>query len=364
MVEEKRKMKRSTLILLIAFIVLGGIGAFVYWKIDRSHPTNDNPFMQFAIEDTASIGKITIQDRNGEVATLIRLEGTTSWTINKKYPARPDAIQLLLECIHDIRVRGNVPAKAKENMLTVMATSAKEVKIYNLKNELIKTYFVGPNWHDHQGTIMVLETPADGRSEEPYITHIEGFTGFLNPRFFIAENEWRSNAIFNFPKLDIQQVEFINHVNPNQSFRFKVSSSNRIQAEVFANGTYQAFSALDTLLAFDFIKRMCRVNIESYNTYLKPTAADSIKSSAPAFTFIVTDAVGLVHPLHLFLKKANGMKVDGQGNSTPYDPDYFWAKDERNELGLAQYFFFEPLLMPADFYNPTKTFTPESRVTK
>lgn len=357
-------MKKSTLVLLIAFLILGGVGVYVFFNIDRTHPTEDNPFMQFAIADTASIGKITIQDRNGEVATLLRLEGSTSWTINNKYPARPDAIQLLLECMHDIRVRGNVPSKAKENMLSVMATSAKEVKIYNLKNELIKTYFVGPNWHDHQGTIMVLETPQDGRGEDPYITHIEGFTGFLNPRFFIAENEWRSNSIFHFPKLDIQQVELINYVNPNQSFRFKVTSPHHLNAEVFINGNYQSFSALDTLLAFDFVKRMCRVNLESYNTYLKPEVADSIKKSQPAFTFIVTDAFGVTHPLQLYLKKANGMKIDGKGNATPFDPDYFWAKDERNELGLAQYFFFEPLLMPADFYNPTKKFTPESTATK
>ncbi|MFM7769685.1 MAG: hypothetical protein ACKO8Q_03945, partial [Bacteroidota bacterium] len=294
-----------------------------------------------------------------QVAILTRTPGTTNWKINNKFDTRRDVIQLLLECIHDIRVRGNVPSKAKDNMLSVMATSAKEVKIYDLNNNLLRTYFVGPNWHDHQGTIMILETPKDGRGTEPFITHIEGFTGFLNPRFFIEENEWRSNTIFHYPKLDIQQVEFINRVSPEQSFRFKLLQANKIDAVCGTPLSYGKFSALDTLLAFDFIKKMCRVNIESYNTLLKPQSADSIKRSQPAFTFLVTDANGVTHPLDLYLKKANGTKVDGKGNETPYDPDYFWAKNENNELGLAQYFFFEKLLVPADFYNPTKTFTPQ-----
>jgi hypothetical protein len=52
----------------------------------------------------------------------------------------------------------------------------------------------------------------------------------------------------------------------------------------------------------------------------------------------------------LYLKKAKELTPDATGQLTPFDPEYFWAKTDANELGLAQFFVFEPLLQPAGFY--------------
>ena len=306
--------------------------------------------MQFAVEDTASVSKITIQDRNGNVALLERKNNSSDWTINKKYAARKDVIKLLLECFHDIRVRGNVPSKMRDNMLAVMTTSAKEVKIYGQNNELLKTYYVGPNTQDHMGTIMLLETPEDGRSEEPYITHIEGFTGFLNPRFFIDEMEWRSTDIFYYPNNDIAEIEVLHMTDPASSFKLTHFGNNKLKFERYLNGTLTPFAQLDTAMAFDLLKRMRKVNIETYNTMLKPTAADSIKSITPTFVLRVKNNSGAITSLNLYLKKAKEMTPDATGQMTPFDPEYFWAKTDANEIGLAQFFVFEALLQPAGFY--------------
>ena len=114
-------MKKKNIILLVLFLLLAGTAIFLYPKLSKKSSTGDNPFMQFSIEDTAAVSKITIQDRNGNVALLERKSGSTDWTINKKYNARKDVIKLLLECFHDIRVRGNVPTKMRDNMMSVMA---------------------------------------------------------------------------------------------------------------------------------------------------------------------------------------------------------------------------------------------------
>lgn len=343
-------MKKKNIILLVLFLLLAGTVFFLYPKLSRKSSTGDNPFMQFSIEDTAAVSKITIQDRNGNVALLERKSGSTDWTINKKYNARKDVIKLLLECFHDIRVRGNVPTKMRDNMMSVMATSAKEVKIYGKNNELIKTYFVGPNTQDHMGTIMLLETPEDGRSEEPYITHIEGFTGFLNPRFFIEEMEWRSTEVFSYPNNDIAEVEVLHMTDPGSSFKLSYLGNNKLKFERYLNGVLTPFAQLDTAHAFDFFKRMHKVHLESYNTMLKPEAQDSIKNIVPTFVMRVKNNAGNITSLSLYLKKAMQMTPDATGQLTPFDPEYFWAKTDANELGLAQFFVFEALLQPAGFY--------------
>ena len=343
-------MKKKNLILLALFLILAGTAFYLYPKLSKKSSTGDNPFMQFSIEDTASVCKVTIQDRNGNVALLERKNGSNDWTINKKYNARKDVIKLLLECFHDIRVRGNVPSKMRDNMMGVMATSAKEVKIYGKNNELLKTYFVGPNTQDHMGTIMLLETQEDGRSEEPYITHIEGFTGFLNPRFFIDEMEWRSTDIFYYPNKDIAEIEVLHMTDPASSFKLTHLGGNKLKLERYLNGTLTPFARLDTSMAFDLVKRMCKVNLETYNTMLKPAAADSIKNITPTFVLRVKNTSGNYTSLNLYLKKAKEMTPDATGQMTPFDPEYFWAKTDANEIGLAQFFVFEPLLQPAGFY--------------
>ena len=343
-------MKKKNVILLVLFLILAGTAVFLYPKLSKKNSTGDNPFMQFSIEDTASISKITNQDRSGTVALLERKNESKEWTINKKYNARKDVIKLLLECFHDIRVRGNVPTKMRDNMMSVMATSAKEVKIYGKNNELLKTYFVGPNTQDHMGTIMLLETAEDGRSEEPYITHIEGFTGFLNPRFFIEEMEWRSTDIFYYPNNDIAEIELLHMTDPSSSFKLTHFGNNKLKFERYLNGTLTPFAQLDTALAFDLMKRMRKVNLESYNTMLKPTAADSIMDNTPTFVLRVKNNAGAITSLNLYLKKAKQMTPDATGQMTPFDPEYFWAKTDANEIGLAQFFVFEPLLQPAGFY--------------
>lgn len=341
--------KRKLLVLGIVFLVLGGTALYLYLSKNKWNSTDDNPFVHFAIEDTASITKFTIQDRNGEVAILERT-ANNSWTINHNYQARRDAIDNLLNVFGKIKVKGDVPAKAKENMLSIMASSAKEVKIYGKNGEWLKTYYIGPNTQDHTGTIMLLETPKDGRGQDPYITFLEEKTGFLNPLFFTSLNEWRNTNVFSYPNHTIQSIEILNFTSPHESLKLSYVGNNKVHMEAWVNGHLQQVPQLDTTLAFDLLKRYEKVHLESYNTLLKPQAADSIMRTSPVFYVTVTDQNGTATHVSLYLKRAREMSYDAAGQLTPFDPEYFWAKTDKNELGLAQYFVFEPLLQPLSFY--------------
>jgi len=76
------------LVALVAFLIL------------RESQSNDDlspEAYDFAIADTASIDRIVLWNRSPDTAILTRESGI--WLINGAHPARPDAIEVLLETL-------------------------------------------------------------------------------------------------------------------------------------------------------------------------------------------------------------------------------------------------------------------------
>jgi hypothetical protein len=333
-------MKKNVILFGILVLVIG-TALFFYFK-DQNSSIKDNPFTQFAIEDTSSVTKIFIADHDGNTALLERSSNSRLWDLNKKYKAREDAIVNLLQVINRVRVRGNVASTARDNMMKIIATSGKKVEIYtNGSNTPDKIYYIGPNTADHTGTIMLLEIPSEGKSAEPYICHMEGFTGFLNPRFFAQEMEWRYTGIFDFPKLEISKIE-VQHSVPDWSFEINYQGGNRIQLSHLGQNIPQ----FDTAMVKDFLLHFKKVHLESYRTFLKPTVEDSIRHSPPVVRLVVTDNKKIKRTLSLYLKKGKEGTVDANGKLTPWDPEYLWGTNDKGELGLAQRYVMDPITLP------------------
>jgi hypothetical protein len=184
-------------------------------------------------------------------------------------------------------------------MMKVLASSAKKVELYvNGENEPSKIYYIGPNTQDHTGTIMLLEIPEEGKSPEPYICHMEGFTGFLNPRFFAEEMEWRYTGIFDHPKLDIAKIE-VQHSMPDYSFDVTYNGGNQI-ALLHNQNSIEKF---DSIKVKDFLLSFKKVHLESYRTFLKPSVEDSIRKMPPVVRINVYNTKGKKETVSLFLKR-------------------------------------------------------------
>lgn len=340
---------KKNLKLLIAFVVLGALAFWVY-KRNPSSTLSDQPLTDFSISDTASVNKIFIVDHTGRSVLLERKPGERLWNLNGKYKARKDATDLILETMNRMRVRGNVPAKGKENILRVLASSGRKVEVYQGGNKPSKIYYVGPATPDHVGTFMLLEIPGIGRSPEPYITHMEGFTGFLTPRFFSDEMEWRYTGVFEFPGLEFRTVDVIFHRSSENSYRVEFDGGEGIQLyagyDPLTGSFKTALPRFDTLRVQDFLLSMKKVHLESYNTYLKPEAEDSIKKTIPYFSVIVKDSRGQTHIADIYPKRGREPRLNAMGVLTPWDPEYFWIRTEENDLGMGQMFVFDPIIQP------------------
>lgn len=348
---------KKNILLLIAVIVLGIIAYVVY---QRSAPSTlaGKPLSNFAIDDTSTVTKIIITDHFGRVAKVERIPGNKLWRLNDKYYAREDAVETLLKTFKRIRVRGNVSIGARDNMMKLLATSGKRCEIFTGGNKPAKIYYVGVATPDHTGTIMLLEIPGIGRSEEPYVTHMDGFTGFLSTRFFADENEWRYTGVYDYPTLDFNSVKVLHHNEPHESFEVKYHGGNDIEVYGDYNPQTETFNKrieqFDTLSIKDFLMGFKKLHVESYNTGLKQEALDSLSLVHPTYSLILTDNKGEVKKTDLYLRKSNKDEIDDDGNPTPWDQARYWARTPDGEFASAQTFNFRVLVWPLSAYLPQK----------
>jgi hypothetical protein len=339
-------MKRN-IFLLILLVVLGTLA---WWLYQKQSPTtlSDKPLAQFALEDTAAVTKFTVFDPiSGKTAVVHRVDTSAMWTINDRYFARPEMVETLLKTLHQIKVRSDVSAKGRENVMRDLVV-AKRVEIYQGGDEPSRIYYVGHSTPDKTGTFMIMEIPGMGRSEQPYIVHIEGNTGFLTPRFFAAEDEWRYTGLFRFPNLELSSVELRSFENPLKSHKITYAGGNNISLYLDPQGT-GAYNLpvvpFDSLRVKDYLLLFKRVHFETYNNYLSPGSLDSLLHTNPAYRLSVTDNNGKKTFVDLFYKRAFNPELPGpDGKPYPWDQEYYYAKAPSGEVALAQRYVFDPLI--------------------
>jgi hypothetical protein len=314
---------------------------------------SENPLTDFAIEDTSTVTKIFIANKNGETALLEREKGDRLWMLNGKYLAREDATTLLLKTFDRIRVKSPVPEPAKETVLKIMAGSGKKVEIYqDYADEPSKIYFVGTATPDHFGTYMILEIPGEGRSPEPYITHMEGFSGHLASRFFTDEMDWRFTGVFNYPDLSISEIDVRNLERPAQSFRIEYESGNDIQ--LFHTMGDQYVQNFDTAAVKNYMLLYKKVHAESFMNYLSPAQEDSLLNTVPAYTIRVTDKNGKSKKIDLYNKPSVKEQFLPNGELAEYDLDRMYGHIKGREIVVVQRFVFDPILQNIGAFVPKR----------
>jgi hypothetical protein len=338
---------KKNIFLLLLLIVLGGLA---WWLYQKQSPTtlSDKPLAQFSLEDTAAVTKFTIFDPiSGKKAIVHRVDTSSLWTINDRYFARPEMVETLLKTLHLVKVKSDVPTKARENVMRDLMVS-KKVEIFQGGDEPSRIYYVGHSTPEKTGTFMMMEIPGMGRSENPYIVHIEGNNGFLTPRFFAAEDEWRYTGLFRFPNLELSAVELMSFENPAKSHKITYSGGNNISLylDPQGNGTFNLpLVPFDSLLVKDYLLLFKKVHFETYNNYLSPRSIDSLLHTQPAYRLSVTDNVGKKTWVDLFYKKAFNLEMPGpDGKPYPWDQEYYYAKAPSGEVALAQRYVFDPLI--------------------
>lgn len=296
-------------LLPFAFLVLLLIVASVYFFRKDTGTTSRKDQTDFAIADTANVGKIFIADKKGNTITLKRGEDNV-WTANDTYVARPASVKLLLETFKKVYIQRPVPKEAQEQINRVMAGSARKVEIYANDGKWLKTWYVGHGTMDKNGTYMLLETPEYGRASAPYILDMKGFKGLLDTRFFTNLEEWRSVRILDYPNMDIKEIRVEYPSDAEANFRIEYGGGNDIR--LFRGLGDDSVANFDTSMVKDYMLNYKLASFENFNTMLTPQQKDSVMLEIPFQIIKVKDEKG-TKTIRLWRKAPEEGQVERDG---------------------------------------------------
>lgn len=330
-------MKKKNVIALLVVLLLGVLS---FWLINRKQSTTLKvELSNFAVKDTVSIDRIFLADKDSNQVLLEKQKDGT-WIVNKKYPARMDAIHTLLYTIHQVEVKAPVGRASFNTVIRRMAAKSTKCEIYQ-QGKLTKTYYVGGATQDLMGTYMMIEN-----SSTPFITWIPGFEGYLYTRYFSYPDQWRSTEIFKIKPQEIASVEHTMHKFPEKSWTLLNLNNSLLLKD--ASGT--PVKGLDTLTARDYLSRFTRINFEAIVRDFPQK--DSLLALAPSATFSITTTAGKKITVETWPKRTPADLVFEQGEPLVYDPDRFFGviNGQKNELLLLQYHVFDPILKPVEYF--------------
>lgn len=332
--------RRGNKIALGVLIILAIITAGVMIK-NSFKSTIREDLKDFAVEDTASINKIFMAGKNGKKVLLER-QPNGQWKVNGKYIARADGINTLLYTIKKVQVKAPLAKAAFNNIIKRMATKSVKIEIYQ-NNDLVKTYYVGGPNQESNGTYMMIENSAT-----PFITHIEGFEGYLTPRYFVEEYLWRDRSIFNLKPFDIQKITLNNFEDPKQSFEIKALPENKF--EVNSPFFKKPLENYDTLALRQYLLAFQNINYEAIVYDYSKEKIDSVIRSQPVFELSVTDKKNVKTSIKAFYIKAQAGTENEDGTVRKWDIDRLYALIDNENLVFIQYFSFDPLLKKISYF--------------
>ena len=324
-------MKKTNIILIVLVVLLAATVTIIYVVRNTDKKT---VFRDFAVQDTASVDKIFLIDKNNNSILLERKENF--WTANEIYKARRDFTNLLLETIKKLEVNAPVPDAKLDKVLKDLSVSGVKCEIYQ-HGELAKTYYIGGVTDDNTGTYMIMEG-----SDLPFILKIPGFNGFLNVRYNTEINEWREKIIFNYQFQDIAKVKVEYPGNNDQSF-IAVSNGNNTFSLTELNGKPVEFK-FDTLKVKEFISSCKFIGFEAYiMDSLQDFKRDSLSKQPILARYTVEDFNGKKKSFKTHYTQNINKYMDDDGKLYEWDIDRLYGVIDDKEVVLLQYYIIDPI---------------------
>ncbi len=328
------------LIIFIVFILLAAISYLLISDIELFSDKKEE-LKDFAIEDTAAIDMIFISKLNGENVTLTR-RNSKKWLVNGEIEARPDAINLILKTLHDIKVQQNVSQKGIPRVLKRMATSGTKVEFYMGKDKAEKVWYIGDPTASRVGTYMLLE--KDGKkSSKPYVTHMLMERGYLGTRFFADQSLWRDRVLLKTNPKEIKSIEVLHKNDSLTSFR--INKLDTVAFTIQNLRTSEVFN-LNTNKGIEYFKLFNGVYYEYLDVKTPISELDSIYNSHARHQVKIELANGKKMELKTFnIPVVAGSKVGDQ--IIDYHPERMYAYSTtmaREDHPIVQNLTFDPLV--------------------
>lgn len=314
---------RKNIIYLAILLLLLLLSWWVYQQ--RTSSTLDLEDTTFSIPDTSVVDRIFMADKTGG-RVLLEKAGPGQWKVNGQYTARPDAMSALLDALLRMQVKSPVPRPAVDNIRKQLASIGRKVEIYS-RGKKLSVLYIGYSTIDSRGTYAIREG-----AELPYILHVPGTEGYLTPRFFIDEEEWRERILLRIHPDSIKSIEARFPDTPGFSYRAELLGPRRF---ALYDGSGKPISALSNENLTALFGGARQIPVEGYDNH--GVMKDSIVEMAPMrHSLNITLRNGQSHQLSFYPKsQLNQLDVVLLGVMPDLDRDYFYYK-EGNDFGFIQ----------------------------
>lgn len=329
-----------TLILLFAVIILGS-GAYYLTTQKEEGPVTTvvGSDREFSV-DRELVHKIFIADRNGNRTTLER--GAEGWIYDKKHPVRPDAIEILLQTIDQIRMRFKPTEAAVPHMVETLATQGLKVEIYGKENELLKSYYIGGATNDERGTYIIL----DG-AEQPYVADVPSWEGNLRFRYNMRGDDWRDRTVLKAKAEEIVSASVEYPKQQNSSFR--LIAGDEMEVKPYYPLTPQIQAPVQAGRVDAFIHNFASLVASSFDNFNDDF--ESITSQVPFAVITVEKKDGSVQSLQLFpIYPETGIDAKTGTVLEPTDVYSYHGLTQDNDLMIMQNQMIKKVLWAYDHF--------------
>lgn len=350
------KKKKNT-VYLVAVVVLVALAAFLVWHNSGKGTVDQD----YHVADVGSVTRIYISDKENNHVLLSRVEGfstDSSWMVENQYLASYPVVELMLQTLHEMRIRQFVNKSAVPNVVKRIATSHVKVDVYQRvfridilglhlfpHEKLTRTYFFGSETQDQMGSYVYRQGDKD-----PYVVHVPGFRGFLAPRFPTAVSAWRSHRIMAVDIKHLQRVELEIPASPQESYAvYREGDDFRMEL----THPCRPVDGFDTARVAQLLSSFANLNFDEYAHAVPNAVFDSSLSQTPRAILRVTDNSGRTYEVKTYLKYNNPddhkVMPDPEMYAT-FDIDRLYAVVDSRDTVLIQYFSFDNILQPASFF--------------
>lgn len=334
-------MKKNRLYILV-LVLLAIATAVLYYKRGGSGSIQSE-LKSFAVEDTAAIDKIIISDKQGRV--LVLSKKGKSWFANDSIKARKDMVNTLLETIKRVEVKAPVNKAMRPNLMKQLATGAVQVEVF-CDGDLERKYFVGGPTMDGFGTFMMLED-----AEDPFITHIPGFEGYLTVRYNTNALLWRDREIFRYSPQNIKIVRIEYPESKEASFTLKIEGKDYISLYNDAGDT--ASSKIDAEFLRKYLVGYADIQYENIADPKRiPNLNELLIKENLLAIITVYDKDANKKSVELYKRYFDGLKFLPTSEDYDFDPDRFFVRFNGQTVYNGQYAVFNKLIVSyKDFFS-------------
>ncbi|MBQ6068979.1 MAG: DUF4340 domain-containing protein [Bacteroidales bacterium] len=352
-------MKKKNIIILSAVIVIGIVALLTARQGAKSSTFEQD----FHIEDIDAVTKIFMADKQDNQVLLQRVADSTHdtmWTVNSIYPASQPMIDLLLETLHDMRIRQQVNKNAVPQVVKLLSARAIKVEVYQQRyfinwfngklklfphEKLAATYYVGHETQDMMACHMFKEG-----DKVPYIIHIPGFRGYLTPRFVTDPMAWRSHSIVHWDIRQLQRVELEIPSTPEESFALE-RQGDGFAFELTQTHTY--VPNFDTARVAQMLSCFANLNFDEFASRVPNSSIDTSLNAGPRTILRITNTEGITRVVKSYLKYNNPNDTLAMPDDSMYemfDLNRLYATIDDKDTVLIQYYVFDNILQPASFF--------------